>query len=137
VKIAVDANVLIDMFERREPHYLASAHVLSLIAVGNLSAIVPAHTVPNIYYVIRKIRGRQIAEDSVDWMLRSFVAVPPTTEIMRAARDLPMTDFEDAIVAVSAHLTDCDYIVTRDLADFVNSPVPAIAPLRLLTILGV
>jgi hypothetical protein len=41
---------------------------------------------------------------------------------------LGISDFEDTIVAAVAHSENADYIVTRNCADFVNSPVPAISP---------
>ena len=136
MNVAIDANVLIDMFERREPHYLPSAQVLSRVSSGKLVGVLAGHTVPNIYYVLRKICNRAIAEDAVDWMLRTFGVVAPTIEIMRDARKLPMTDFEDAIIAESARVNRCDYVVTRDLKDFLHSPVPAVSPANLLHLLG-
>ena len=44
------------------------------------------------------------------------------------ARALPISDFEDAAVAMVAKASSSSFIVTRNVTDFVNSPVPAIAP---------
>lgn len=46
-----------------------------------------------------------------------------------------MPDFEDAVVAASA--SDCQFIVTRNVADFTGSPVPVITPAALLEKLSV
>ena len=46
-----------------------------------------------------------------------------------------MTDFEDCVVAASAEAASCDHIVTRNVADFAGSPVPALPPAEFLTLL--
>jgi hypothetical protein len=49
------------------------------------------------------------------------------------ARNLPMDDFEDAVVATVAHATNSNCIITRNTEDFANSPVPAFSPLEFLS----
>jgi len=39
-----------------------------------------------------------------------------------------MSDFEDAVVAAAAETTKSRYIVTRNVDDIDQSPVPAITP---------
>jgi len=34
VKVTLDINVLLDVFQKREPHYAASAQVVSLVTAG-------------------------------------------------------------------------------------------------------
>ena len=46
----------------------------------------------------------------------------------REARSLPFGDFEDATVAVVASKTASAFIITRDIAGFAGSAVPAITP---------
>lgn len=48
------------------------------------------------------------------------------------ARSLTFSDFEDAVVASAAQLAGCERIVTRNVADFAGSPVPAVTPEELL-----
>ena len=49
------------------------------------------------------------------------------------ARTLAMTDFEDAAVAMVAKTSGSDFIVTRNVDDFLRSPVPAITPVDFLS----
>ena len=42
-------------------------------------------------------------------------------------------DFEDCLVAVCAKSINCDYIVTRNIKDFEEFDIPAIAPADLLS----
>jgi hypothetical protein len=39
-----------------------------------------------------------------------------------------MPDFEDAVTAAAAERAGCDAVVTRNLADYDASPIPAIDP---------
>ncbi len=45
---------------------------------------------------------------------------------------LPMNDFEDALLAHCAKRVKADYIITRNVKDFINSPVNAISPKEFL-----
>ena len=40
----------------------------------------------------------------------------------------PLTDFEDAALASAAEAAGCELIITRNVADFGSSPVPAVTP---------
>jgi hypothetical protein len=47
---------------------------------------------------------------------------------MRRARTLATDDFEDAAVVAVAEASGSTFVVTRNVADFAHSPVPAITP---------
>ena len=58
-----------------------------------------------------------------------FVAVAPAdTAAVHYAVSLPMTDFEDAMQVAAARACGAQRIVTRDVRDFVRSPIPALTP---------
>jgi len=38
------------------------------------------------------------------------------------------TNFEDAIIATTAQSETAEYIITRNIKDFTQSPVPALTP---------
>lgn len=44
----------------------------------------------------------------------------------------PMSDFEDAMLAETAYKNNIDFIVTRNLKDYVKSEVPACLPSEIL-----
>lgn len=68
------------------------------------------------------------AQAAGDGLLADFDIVGPDKTILLRARTLPMTDFEDAVVAASAEAAGCDYVVSRNVPDFAGSPVPAVTP---------
>ena len=57
-----------------------------------------------------------------------FEIAPADKSSFTHARNIDVKDFEDAVVASLAHAAHRDFIGTRNVADFENSPVPTITP---------
>ena len=131
--VTVDINVLLDVFQKREPHYAASAQVLSLVASGKLAGVCPAHGLTTLYYLVRKHAAKPDAEAALDRVLQHFQIGNLESAGWQKARQLPLADFEDAVVATVAEATHCAFIVTRNVDDFAGSPVPAITPADFLS----
>jgi predicted nucleic acid-binding protein len=136
VTVTVDINILLDVFQRRQPHYAASAHVISMAETGALKGICPAHGLTTLYYIVRKVATKQDAEAAMDRVLDHFQIGNLDASGWREARSLPMDDFEDATVAAVAKASGSDFIITRDHGDFARSPVAAISPADFLIMLA-
>lgn len=119
---------MLDVFQARQPHYAASAQVLSLVASGQMIGVVPAHGLTTLYYLVRKYGTKADAEAAMDRVLRHFRIGNLEAADWQKARRLPFTDFEDSVVATVADSSCSEFIVTRNTADFTGSPVPAITP---------
>ncbi|TDU64127.1 putative nucleic acid-binding protein [Prosthecobacter fusiformis] len=131
--VVVDINVLLDVFQRREPYYAASAAVLNQIMNGRMVGICPAHGLTTLFYLARR-HGTQVdAEAVIDRVLEYFEVVSLDKSEWERARSLPMDDFEDAAIAVTAEKSGALFIVTRNEGDFVSSPVPAVSPASFLS----
>ena len=135
MKVALDLNVVLDVVQNRPPHYQDSADVLSRARTGDIAALVPSHTITTLYYVLAKAAGKTKADQTVDWLLTHFDIGVADKAIFRRARQMSLVDFEDAVVASVAEAAHCDYVVTRNVADFAGSPVPAITPTDFLVVL--
>lgn len=82
--------------------------------------------------------GTPLANQTIDSLLTDFAVHSADKTNFERARQLPLKDFEDAVVASIAEATDCNYVVTRNVADFAGSPVPAITPTEFLeAIIGI
>jgi predicted nucleic acid-binding protein len=132
MRLMLDLNVLLDVAQRREPFYAASAKVLSQAVEGPSMACLPGHVLSTLYYIVFKYAGREHAGTLVDWVLAHLEIVPQDRIQFIRARSLRFEDFEDAAVASAAEAAGCEFIVTRNVADFGSSPVPAITPEELL-----
>jgi len=135
MKAAVDLNVLLDVIQHRQPHYQDSAQVLSRIRNGEVAAVLPSHAVTTFHYLLAKAAGAKTADQKVDWLLTHFDIAVADKTIFRRARQLAIADFEDGVVAALAEATKCDYVVTRNVADFAGSPVPPLTPTDFLELL--
>lgn len=132
MKVLLDLNLLLDVLQKREPHYPASAAVLSSIASGELQGAIPGHALTTIHYVLTRFAGRERALRAIDWLLGELEIVPEGRTVFLRARSLSMNDFEDAVVAATAEESGCDYVITRNLADFQGSPVSTVSPTELV-----
>ena len=131
--VTVDINVLLDVFQKREPHYLASAQVVSMVAGRTVAGVCPAHGLTTLYYLVRKHGSRPDAEAAMDRVLSHFQIGNLDAAGWQEARRLSLPDFEDAAVAVVAKVTASAFIITRNVGDFARSPVPAITPTDFLS----
>lgn len=130
--VLVDLNVILDVVQRREPHYTDSALLLSKIVEGTADGRIPGHAITTVYYLVRRYVNRTRAEETVDWLLNHLEVISASESEFRAARQLPIDDFEDAVVAVLADHAACDVIATRNTVDFDQSPIPAKPPRSVL-----
>ncbi len=128
MKVLLDLNVLLDVVQNRLPHYRDSARVLSLARLGEIQAVLPVHAFTTLYYIVAKAAGKPKADQTIDWLLTHFEVAVADKVVLRRARQLPLADFEDAVVASVAEAGGCEHIVTRNVSDFSGSPIPALTP---------
>lgn len=126
--ILVDLNVLLDVVQKREPHYPSSAALLEEVIHRRNQGALSAHAVTTIHYIVNRYQNRDTANSAVDWLLRYFQVAPVGREELLRARALGFEDFEDAVVAAAAESIGCTAIVTRNIRDFAASPVGALTP---------
>ena len=124
----LDTDILIDVALDRRPHSDAATELLDRLQKGPKRAFVAWHTLSNLYYLVAPRRSGPSARDFVEQLTR-FVAVATTgTDAIQYAAKLPMADFEDAMQVAAARACGARHIITRNLADFRRSPIPALAP---------
>lgn len=126
--LLLDINVLMDVFQKRQPFYAHSLAVMDEVMSGALKGVVPSHGLTTLFYLIEREAATQDATAAIDEVLRHFEVIGINTPEWLKARALPMPDLEDAVVAVTAEMAHAAFIVTRNVADFTGSPVAAITP---------
>ena len=83
--LLVDLNVILDVVQRREPHYTDSAVLLSKIVEGNVDGAVPGHAITTVYYLVRSYVSMERAETTVDWLLDHLEIIPAGENDFRTA----------------------------------------------------
>ena len=135
MKLLIDANILLDVLQNREPFVGASSAVWKLCETEKVEGYVSALTVANLVYVMRKELdpGRtEMVLNSLS-LIFSFTELTPT-DLARAAA-LRWNDFEDAVQSVTAERIGADRIVTRNVRDFDGSKVAASTPAEIITLI--
>ena len=123
MKILIDTDILLDIALHRPDFFEASEHVLNWAQSEPGQAAVAWHSLSNLAYLVRPDARRFIRD------LLQFVEVASVgTAEAQQATNFPMKDYEDALQAASALSFGADFIVTRNLPDYKNSPVPALSP---------
>ena len=135
MKILIDTNIIIDYLADRAPFASSSEKIIELCFDKYTEGALTASAVTDIYYIMRKVFGRENALRKIRLLLETFSVVSVGKNEVLKAMDLDMPDYEDALVAVCADRINADYIVTRNIKDFKNSSVKAILPKDLLQLI--
>lgn len=129
MKIMVDTNIIIDVLLEREPFVDDSCKLLSLCEEHQIDGFVSAASITDIYYLVRKYtHSTELAYKAIGKILEIVKICSVTNAEVLMAFQKKSKDFEDCLVAVCAKSINCDYIVTRNIRDFEEFDVPAIAP---------
>jgi len=134
LNIMVDTNVILDDILNRAPNAEAARKISQLVTDELVKCYLTANCLTDIFYVVSKSLNETIAKKTIKNLLLSFAIVSVDGEDCRLAIDLPMGDFEDALVVVCAEKAALDYIVTNDKG-FLNDmdlSIPTISPANFL-----
>lgn len=124
----VDTDVLIDVALSREPFFIDSSVVVDLLRERGETLFVAWHTVSNLFYNVQRQRNADFARRVVADLSTYAQVAGTSTDDLRFALSLPLPDFEDAMQVAAARACDARYIVTRNVRDYVDSPVPTLTP---------
>ena len=129
MKILVDTNVVTDYITMREPFYKKAYEVMMLCADKKVECAIAAHTIPTIYYILRKEMDDQARRNVIKSFLTIFDVVSFSKEMVLDALEREnFKDFEDCLQDECAVSVSADYIVTRNVKDFANGKVTALTP---------
>jgi predicted nucleic acid-binding protein len=124
-----DTNVIVDVLLKREPFFKASFEALSKIADKTATGIIGASAITDIYYIVNKeLKDKEKSLKLIFNILKILLLVETAPEDIFMAKNLSMQDFEDSVISAIAKRNDANYIITRNIDDFENSPVATITP---------
>lgn len=134
MKVLFDINVILDIVAHREPFYADSRAAYLKVLELEGEVYLSVHAVATIYYLLGTFADRQKRRRAMDWVLDSFRIAGLTEQEVGLARTYGMGDFEDALVVAAASREGCGVILTRNIADFRNSPLSAQTPTDFLSL---
>ena len=137
MNVLIDTNVVLDDILNRVPNANAARNISRFVENQQVEGYINASSLTDIYYIVTKNQNEDAARKVIRNLLVTFIIISVGGEDCQKAIDLPMPDFEDALVVVCADKSSLDYIVTNDkgfLTDN-NLLVPAISPVDFISML--
>jgi predicted nucleic acid-binding protein len=124
----LDTNVLIDLALSRPGLHEASGAVVAWSLNHPGSTVVAVHSLATVNYLMGRETGAAKAREFIGDLVPGIDIAQLDTAGVSRALDLPLPDFEDALIAAAAESAAATHIVTRNLPDFRKSPVKAVTP---------
>lgn len=115
--VLIDTNVVLDVILEREPFVETAINLFALIKAGKIQGYISA-TITNIFYIVRKLKGREVALEAISRLLQGLNLCSVETRVIQQALHLNLHDFEDGVQLACAVLEGLDALVTRDGNDF-------------------
>ncbi len=132
IKVLLDTNIILDVLADRAPFAEDAATIFKLCETRQITGVIYALSIPNIVYVMRKELDREQIESVLQKLTAIFEIADMKADDLKKAAASSIPNFEDALQCVCAQRIKANYIVTRNLKDFVNSKVMAVKPSELI-----
>ena len=132
MRVVIDNNIAIDALKPNPDFEADAKRVFQLIWQDKITPYMCVNSLTDIFYVLQKVQGAEKTKRTVANLMTAINIVPLTENDCTDALALPMSDFEDAIIAICAQKINADCIISRD-EKFIkaSTAVEVITPKRL------
>ena len=135
MKLLIDTNVILDILLKREPFFEDSYQAIRTAINNNDECYISVTAATDIFYILRK--ALQSAEQAKEY-LGSLARLAEFTDVLAVdaldALSSEVADYEDAVVEAVTDRIGADYILTRNIKDYLNAKIPAVTPKELLNL---
>ena len=128
MKILLDTNVVLDVALARQPFCQAAEMILDASDFRRVHLFITASSATDLYYVLRKEKGRDIGLRFIRRLLEGVDACGVDKNTLIVALNSGFSDFEDAVQNAAAIDNQIETIVTRDKAGYRTSPLAVLTP---------
>ena len=132
MNVLIDLNIVLDVILQRQPWVAEATVIWDANRQGRIKGHLVATSLTNLFYITRRILGRDEARRAVRTCIQGFAILAVDGPLLRQADALPGTDFEDNLQLAAAVASRLDAIVTRDPSGFAGSPVTVLTPADLV-----
>jgi predicted nucleic acid-binding protein len=130
--VLIDLLIILDILQKREPFYAASAHLLAMAETGKIDGYVAAHSLTTLFYLIQKGKGTAEARAAITNLLQIIKVAPVDQGTIEQALNLDYSDFEDAVQMMVAVQCKLDCLITRNVKDYQPALLPVMTPVDFL-----
>lgn len=129
MRALIDTCVIVDVLQSREPFFKDAQKLFLLAANRQFVGCITAKSSTDIYYLMHRFtHDDKKSRDVLNKLFNLFETVDTAGIDCRRAIPSPVADYEDAVMLETAVRTEADCIITRDLHDYSNSPLPVYSP---------
>ncbi|MBO4620645.1 MAG: PIN domain-containing protein [Victivallales bacterium] len=130
MKVLIDTNIILDWLQKREPFFSEAYHIMrQCLSKSDLEGYVSSHSLCDVFFILRKEFSSENRFQLIHFLSSHFNVIAETQEdFIRVTTDPTAKDLEDGLQMVCAEKEHLDYIITRNLEDYMCSEVPAISP---------
>ena len=122
MKVFLDANVLVTVLNKEYPLFNHASRLLSL--GKGFTLFTSPICLAIAFYFAEKKHGSELAKKKISLLAEHIeIAACGKNEVVQAAKDPKVLDFEDGMEYYSALAAACDCIVTEDTGDFYFSNI--------------
>ena len=129
MRILVDTNICLDILQKRPEFYDSSKNALLYASEKNHKLYLTSVSIMDIMYITIKFFN---TADEQKFVVKNFVSAFRFLKINIKNVNFGFSglikDFEDAVQASCAKNHLINLIITRNVKDFINSPVKVITP---------
>lgn len=124
----IDTNVLIDYLAERGEFFEPAKKVLELCAQDKVDGYIAFHSLPNIWFILRK-RPDAERREMLEELCKVLTVVGASHQaVLDAIRMQNFKDFEDCLQDKCACTVFADYIITRNGKDFQQATTKIVTP---------
>jgi len=135
VRVLLDTNVVLDFILKRSPFNIEAKEIFVRAAQRQIKIFVSPITPINAFYTTRKEKGKDVAFQSIEKLLKIVQITKSDKYILQNALLLNFNDYEDAVQHECALAENLDAIVTRNTKDYKNSSVKVYSPAEFIQLL--
>lgn len=132
MRVLLDTNVVLDFFLERQPFHADAKKIFLRAAQKRVEIYVSPITPVNVFYTVRKEKGKDVAFQAIEKLLKIIKITESNQVIFQNALSLNFKDYEDAVQYECALAENLDAIITRNVKDYKNASITIYLPSEFL-----
>jgi len=125
----IDTNIIIDLLADTDPYSKFAIQLLEAAEEKKINLYTSSHSIATAYYILKKLIDEKTLRQALDNLIDIVHPIAIDLRILKRALKSNHPDLEDAIqISAASTLSQISYIITRNIKDFKNSDIQAIAP---------
>jgi len=122
-KLFIDSDIILDLLAKREPYYIYSSRLFTLIDKKEILAYTSPLIIANLHYLLRKMTSNASALKNLRKLKTLVNILPIDDKVIEQSLNSDFNDFEDAIQYFTAVNNGINLLLTRNKRDYKKSKI--------------